>query len=265
MERPADMVLDAFASKRLIGSLSASDPSLDERRAYEVAAEVHARRMERGEQPVGRKIGFTNRTTWPQFGIWEPIWGYVYDSTVSYARDGEARVAIDPFIQPRIEPEIQLHFAETPPVTRDEAELVACIDWIALGFEIVQCPYPDWRFSAADAIAACAIHGALVVGERVPVAGLDDCAAKLRGFTVELCRNDELELTGAAANVLDGPLLAFGHLTEVLASQAGAPPIREGEVVTTGTLTDVLPVKPGETWSVTALGIELPDLSLAIE
>lgn len=265
MERPADMVIDAFASKRLIGSLSGADPSLDEARAYEVAAEVLARRVERGERPVGRKIGFTNRTIWPQFGIWEPIWGWLYDSTVSYARDGAARIAADPFLQPRIEPEIQLHFAQAPPATRDEEQLLACIDWIALGFEIVQCPFPDWRFSAADAIAAFAIHGALVVGERVPVAGIADCAEKLRGFTVELSRDGEHVLSGAGANVLDSPLAAFGHLTEVLAGQAAAAPVQAGEVVTTGTLTDVLAIEAGQTWTVTADGIELPDVSLAIE
>lgn len=265
MASPADTVLDAFASKRLIESLSAGDPSLDEARAYEIAAEVKDRRVERGEQPVGRKIGFTNRTIWPQFDIWAPIWGWVYDSTVQYAHEGEARVAVGDLLQPRIETEIQLHFAQAPPVTRDEEAILACIDWIALGYEIVQCPFPDWRFTAADAIAAYAIHGALVVGEPVPVSGIDDCAEKLRGFTVELCRNGELELTGAGANVLDGPLAAFGHLTEVLAAQPEAAPIRAGEVVTTGTLTDVLPVTAGETWSVAASGIELPGLSLAIE
>jgi 2-keto-4-pentenoate hydratase len=265
MERPADRILDAFASKRLIESLSAGDPSFDEARAYDVADEVHARRMERGEQPVGRKIGFTNRTLWPQFDIWAPIWGWVYDSTVSYTRSGEARVAVEHLLQPRIETEIQLHFATAPPVTRDEEELLGCIDWIALGFEIVQSPFPDWRFSAADAIAAFAHHGALVVGEPVPVAGIDDCAAKLREFRVELSRDGRPELTGAGANVLDSPLAAFSHLTEVLAARPEAPAIRAGEVVTTGTLTDVPPVEPGQTWSVRADGVELPASSLTIE
>jgi 2-oxo-3-hexenedioate decarboxylase len=265
MERPADRILDAFASKHLIESLSAADPSFDEPRAYDVAAEVHARRMERGEQPVGRKIGFTNRTLWPQFDIWAPIWGWIYDSTVSYVRGGEARIAVEHLLQPRIETEIQLHFATAPPVTRDEDELLACVDWIALGFEIVQCPYPDWRFSAADAIAAFAHHGALVVGEPVPVADIDDCAAKLREFTVEVSRDGRPALTGAGANVLDSPLAAFSHLSEVLAARPEAPAIRAGELVTTGTLTDVPPVEPGATWSVRALGLELPESSLTIE
>src|SRR6185436_708604 len=57
---------------------------LDLDAAYRVAAEVHARRMARGERPIGRKIGFTNRRIWDEYGVWAPIWGHVYDTT---ARD----------------------------------------------------------------------------------------------------------------------------------------------------------------------------------
>jgi 2-keto-4-pentenoate hydratase len=56
---------------------------LDEGGAYAIARAVHGRRVQRGEQPVGRKIGFTNPTTWAQYGVDSPIWGYMYDSTGS--------------------------------------------------------------------------------------------------------------------------------------------------------------------------------------
>ena len=89
-----------------------------------------------------------------------PIWGHVYDSTVRRVPTCEARVDVGHLLQPRIEPEIQLHFARTPPVTRHETAILSCIDWIAHGFEIVQSPYPDWKFRAVDSIAAFALHGA---------------------------------------------------------------------------------------------------------
>lgn len=255
------MVLDAFASRRLIGLLSDGDRSLDEDGAYAIAGEVHARRVERGEKPVGRKIGFTNRTIWAQYGVWAPIWGFVYDSTVHPRPGGDTRLAVDHLIQPRIEPEIQLHFARTPPVTRDEAAILDCIDWIAQGFEIVQCPFADWKFKGVDAIAAFAVHGALVLGTPVAVADIEDCAAKLRSFTITLSKNGARQATGGGANVLDSPLLAFAHLAEVLAKQSRFPPVQAGEVVTTGTLTQLLPVIPGETWSTRLDGINLPGLS----
>jgi 2-keto-4-pentenoate hydratase len=262
--RQADIVLDAFASKRLIGLLTDSDRSLDEDGAYAIAGEVHAHRIRRGETPIGRKIGFTNRTIWPHYGVSGPIWGHVYDSTVSYAAGGQARPDIGHLIQPRIEPEIQLHFARTPPVTNDEAAILNCIDWIAQGFEIVQCPFPDWKFRAPDAIAAFAVHGALVVGAPVALSDIEDCAAKLRSFTITLSNDGERRVTGGGANVLDSPLLAFAHLARVLAGQSRFPPVQAGEVVTTGTLTELLPVTPGETWSTTLDGINLPGLSITL-
>ena len=33
-------------------------------------------------KPVGRKIGFTNRAIWPKYGVYQPIWGTVYDRTL---------------------------------------------------------------------------------------------------------------------------------------------------------------------------------------
>jgi len=34
---------------------------------------------------VGRKIGFTNRHIWAQYGATAPIWALVYNATVLYA------------------------------------------------------------------------------------------------------------------------------------------------------------------------------------
>ena len=50
--------------------------------AYRVTQLVRKLREQRGERPVGRKIGFTNRTIWPQYNVYAPIWGYMYDKTV---------------------------------------------------------------------------------------------------------------------------------------------------------------------------------------
>jgi 2-keto-4-pentenoate hydratase len=254
-------VLDAFGSRRLIGLFSDGNPPLDQDGAYAIAAEVHQRRLGRGEKPVRRKIGFTNRAIWSERGLEAPIWGYMYDSTVQHAGEGSVQVGIKHLIQPRIEPEIQLHFARTPPVTRDEAAILECIDWIAHGFEVVQCPFADWNL---DAIAAYAVHGLLVIGSPVAVADIDDCAAKLRTFTITLARNGEQRATGGGEQVLGSPLLAFAHLTEVLASQSRFPPVRAGEVVTTGTLTDLFPVTTGESWSTALEGIDLPGMSVTL-
>jgi 2-keto-4-pentenoate hydratase len=146
-------------------------------------------------------------------------------------------MAVGHLLQPRIEPEIQLHFARTPPLTRDEGAILECIDWIAQGFEIVQSPFPDWQFRAVDTIAALALHGALVVGPPVAVAEIEDCVRKLRSFAITLSRNGVQQATGGGANVLDSPLLAIAYLAEVLAQQSRFAPVQAGEIISTGSLT----------------------------
>jgi 2-oxo-3-hexenedioate decarboxylase len=262
--KPADAILGAIDRHQLIEPLSDRDPSLDEDGAYAIAWEVHARRRERGETPVGRKLGFTNRTIWAEYGVSAPIWSHVYDSTVHYAPDGNARVTTGHLLQPRIEPEIQLHFARTPPVTHDEAAILACIDWIAHGFEIVQSVYPDWKFRSVDAIAAFGLHGVLVVGRPVAVRDIDDCVAKLRNFTVTLSSDGQPRAKGGGANVLDSPLLALAHVAATLARQTRFAPIQAGEIVTTGTLTAPQPVSPGEIWTTVLAGIDLPGSSITV-
>src|SRR5215216_3395391 len=64
---------------RQIVPFSSRLPAFSLEDAYRVTAAVRRLRETRGEIAIGRKIGFTNRTTWPDYA---PMWGYVYDRTV---------------------------------------------------------------------------------------------------------------------------------------------------------------------------------------
>jgi 2-oxo-3-hexenedioate decarboxylase len=243
---------------------SAEDPSLTDDRAYALARELHALRLARGERPVGRKIGFTNRALWAEFGVGAPIWGHVYATTLRDAPDGRAAVAVAALHEPRIEPEVQLHFGRTP-AGGDAAAILACVDHLSLGFELAHSPYAGWTFTAPDAIAGGGLHGLLVVGPRVPVASIDDPLARLATFTLELVRDGEVVSTGGGASVLGSPLLAFAHLADLLAAQDRFPPVQAGEIVTTGSLTGAPVARAGETWTTRVHGIALPDVELVLE
>jgi 2-keto-4-pentenoate hydratase len=252
----------AYEQGRSIPTFTSRDPAFDIPAAYEVAGTLHSSRLAGGEKPVGRKIGFTNRTIWAEYGVYEPIWGHVYDTSHVYAKGNRTELALGRLIEPRIEPEIVLHFKAAPPVTRDERLLLECIDWIAHGFEIVQSPFPSWKFKVADTVAVNGLHGVLVIGEPIPVERIGDCARKLRELRISLSRNGVVQDQGAGANVLDSPLLAFAHLTEVLTRLPQFAPVAACEIVTTGTLTNAWPVAPGETWATALSGIELPGLTV---
>jgi 2-oxo-3-hexenedioate decarboxylase len=109
-----------------------------EPRGYAAARVLHERRLSEGWRPVGRKIGFTNRSIWARYGVYEPIWGFVYDRTLIEAHDGEARVPLAGLHQPRIEPEIAFKLAARPRSSRPQ-ELIRSIEWVAHSVEIVQC------------------------------------------------------------------------------------------------------------------------------
>ena len=121
--------------------------------AYETARLIHELRIGEGLVPVGRKIGFTNTNIWPIYGVHEPVWAYMYDKTVTQITEDIAACFIGKYCEPKIEPEVVFHFFSTPPNNATPSELLKCIDWVALGFEIVQSHFPNWKFQAADTIA----------------------------------------------------------------------------------------------------------------
>ena len=232
---------------------------------YAAARALHERRVREGWRAVGRKIGFTNRTIWPLYGVDEPIWGIVYDRTLIRSRDDRASVPLTGLAQPRIEPEICFKLKKTPRSSAPE-ELLACLEWVAHSIEIVHCQQPGWKgVSVANSTAENGLHGRLVLGTPVPIARLPGLAAALPALEVQLRKGGQLVDRGVGANVLDSPLLALAHLVQVLAKQPEAPPLAAGDLISTGTLTDAHPVAPGETWSTEISGLEVRGLEIAFE
>lgn len=249
-----------------IAPITARRPRFDLDAAYEVAARIHQARLAEGALLVGRKIGFTNPAMWAALGVDFPVWGRVYEHSAIYDDTGEVHCRLARYVEPRIEPEIVLHFHSAPPQTRDLAGILACVDWIAHGFELVQSHYPAWQFQAADTVADNALHGTLFIGPLMDVADLGPgLIERLAAFRVELSCNGVLRETGTGANVLGSPLAALAHLLAVLAERPADEAIQAGELVTTGTLTQAYPVHAGETWSTALDGIELPGLRIVFD
>ncbi|HEX7329423.1 MAG TPA: hypothetical protein VF428_12895 [Casimicrobiaceae bacterium] len=247
----AARLIDAQDRATTLPPIAAATPGFDVDAAYEVLHEIESRRIAQGWRPVGRKIGFTNRTIWPRYGVYQPMGARVWAHTVQYARAGRATQSLAGFVQPRIEPEIVFKLAAPIAQDADARAVLAATEWIAAGFEVVQSHFPDWKFTAADCTAAFGLHAALIVGEPYPI------DAENRGAIVDLLPVFRATLrkkgvavdNGVGANVLDSPALAVAHLANVLAQHPEHPPLGAGEVVTTGTITDAWPLAPGEAWS----------------
>src|SRR5438128_4049771 len=166
MSQLAAKLLDAYDHGRQLPPLSAADPAFQVADAYRLTGELIVARQGRGERLVGRKIGFTNRTIWPLYGVYGPIWGAVWNTTLELLPAETATLTLARLMQPRLEPEIVFGLRQ-PPASDALADVVSAIDWVAHGMEIVQSPFPDWKFTAADTIAGFGLHGRLFVGPRV--------------------------------------------------------------------------------------------------
>lgn len=259
----AAQVLDAVAAGRQVAPFSERMPDFAMADAYAVTAALRRMRGDRGERPVGRKIGFTNSRMWDEYGVRAPIWGDMFHDTVADLADRDG-FDLSPLLEPRIEPEIVFGLASAPDAGMDEAALLGCIEWVAHGFEIVQSIYPSWRFAAPDAVAGLGMHGALLIGPRHPVSDTPPGGwlAALSDFTVTLTCDGEVADEGSGANVLGGPLTPLRHLVELLADDAHNPPLAAGEIVTTGTLTRALPLAPGETWATEIRGLPVEGIQV---
>ena len=262
-EAITDTVLAALSENRQVAPFSQTVVDFDLAAAYGVTALLRARRVARGERPVGRKIGFTNRTIWEEYRVFDPIWGDMFDDTVFDIAALSGDFPLSGLAEPRLEPEIVFGLGGAPTPDMDEAALLGCIAWIGHGFEVVQSSFPGWRFAASDVVAGGGLHGALLVGPRsAPGDDRDGWRQALSTFEIELYRDGELVDRGEAANVLDGPLLALRHLCGLLAADSFNPPLAAGEMVTTGTVTRAFPIAAGERWSTRVIGLPLEGIAV---
>jgi 2-oxo-3-hexenedioate decarboxylase len=254
--RRATDLLAALDARRQLAPFTTRDPGFDVSAAYRTAAELRRLRLSRGERRVGRKLGFTNRTIWDEYGVHQAIWGDMYDTTLADAAPGENAIDIAALSEPRIEPEIAFGIARTPQPGMDEAQILGCIAWAAHGIEIVQSIFPGWKFKAADTVAQNALHGRYLLGPRVPVD--PSWLGPLASFEIVLSKEGTEVDRGHARNVLDGPLSALKHAAALMKDD----PLQPGEIVTTGVVTRAFPVAVGERWSTRIEGLSLEGLSV---
>ena len=168
----ADRLSAARADAHLMAPPS-TDPHYTLTDAYAVAQIHVAAARASGATPVGRKIGFTNPVAWPNMGLNTPVWGFVYDTTVFDAASGTVTHDMRGALQPKIEPEIMFGLKAGVLGVVDPVKALEAVEWIALGFEVVSCPYPDWQFKGVDAVSSFGLHRALFVGEKRMIGATD--------------------------------------------------------------------------------------------
>src|SRR4029079_726857 len=262
---PSDIALEltaAYAERRPL-STPPSQGGLDLSTAYAVERELARIRRSEGHQTIGVKVGYANKAMWRVLKLETLVWAHMYDDTVRYADTNVATLSLAKTISPKIEPEIV--FKMKAPINAGITEAAAALEAVeslALGFEIIDCPYADWKFQPADFVGAYGLHGALIVGEPRPVtaANISEFVDQLPKFKVRLLKDGQLVEEGSGRKSLRSPALCRAELASAMAKQDGAEPLAAGDLVSSGTLTESTAIQPGATWTALVEGVDLPTL-----
>jgi 2-keto-4-pentenoate hydratase len=242
--------------------LTARENDLDLVTAYQIEREIVKLREAEGHKFVGRKIGMANWNTLKNLGLATLPWASMYDDTVLFTQDNYAEYSLTKLIAPKLEPEILMKLKSPLTAGRNNpVEVLQAVEWIALCYEVVDNPYPEWKLTPPDFVATFGYHTGLIVGTPRPIAGedlaklaeqLENCEATLTG---------ENTISGGGKNVLGSPCLSLGELATALNTQPGADTLAAGELISTGTMLPPPFIAVGQTWRVELKGLDLPPLT----
>jgi 2-keto-4-pentenoate hydratase len=242
-------------------------PGFDLDAAYAVEAKLNAQREAAGHRAVGRKVGYANKAMWRVLKLETLVWAHMYEDTVHYSKDNFTTLAVAHARSLKIEPEIVFGMRSAVATgVADAAGALASVEWVALGFEIIDCPYPDWKFQPADFVASFGLHAALVVGEKTEVSpeSILKLVNDLAQFKLRMFKGDDLIEEGSGRNSLKSPALCLAELASAIARRFPSEPLGPGELVSSGTLTAGHLTTVGDSWRVEVEGISLPALTLRI-
>ncbi|MBV2180643.1 MAG: 2-oxopent-4-enoate hydratase [Castellaniella sp.] len=247
IERLGDELYGAWTDRQVVAPLTERHPSITIEDAYHVQQRMISRRLAAGARVVGKKIGVTSRAVMDMLRVYQPDFGYLLSDMV-YA-PGEA-IPMAGLIQPKAEGEIAFILKKdlTGPGV-GISDVLAATEAVTTCFEIVDSRIRDWKIKIQDTVADNASCGVFVLGDQlVSPRGLD-----LRTCGMVFEKNGELIGTGAGAAALGHPANAVAWLANALGALGVG--LKAGEVILSGALAAMSPVKAGDSLRVSIGGI----------
>ncbi|MGX7927800.1 2-keto-4-pentenoate hydratase [Tsuneonella sp. HG094] len=211
-----------------------------------------------------RSIALGGQTVggWKVGRIWAPddarlgadrLAGPIYRDVIVEAADDSVPampIFADGFAAAEAEFMIRLAPPAGAPSPNTDAETLSWIDEVRIGIEVASSPYPG--INADGPCVTISDHGnnaGLVLGQPIP----RDSWGDLRAIEIASCVDGEEVGRKTAAEMLDGPLGAVRFLLANLASRGIE--VAEGTWVSSGAVTGVHPVAPGQTFMAAFEGI----------
>jgi len=242
-----DELYQALASCKTLAPLTSRHPDITIEDAYQIQQRMLAHRLSAGARVVGKKIGVTSQAVMNMLGVRQPDFGYLLDTMVY--NEGQA-IPANTLIQPKAEGEIAFVLKRDlmgPGVTA--ADVLRATEGVMACFEIVDSRIQDWKIKIQDTVADNASCGVFVLGDRL----VDPQSVDLGTCGMVLEKNGEIVVTGAGAATMNHPVNAMVWLANTL-GRLGVP-LKAGEIVLSGALGAMVPVKAGDNLRVTIGGI----------
>jgi 2-keto-4-pentenoate hydratase len=218
-------------------------PELTEADGYRIQDALVALHVAAGSRVVGAKLGLTSRAKQREMGIAEPIHGWLLGGM---GLDPGVPLEVGTLGQPRAEPEIAFLMArDLEGVDVSAVAVLAATEAVFPALEILDSRYRDYRFTLPDVVADQTSAGRFVLGGSLTSPRGIDLA--LTGCVFS--RNGEVVATATGAAALGHPATAVAWLVRRLAASERG--LRAGDIVLTGGLTAVAPLKPGDVVSAT--------------
>jgi len=247
IQQLGDELYDALKGCHVVEPLTNRHADITIEDAYRIQQRLNARRLEAGERIIGKKIGVTSAAVMNMLGVYQPDFGMLTDGMVY--NEGEA-IPANTLIQPKAEGEIAFVLKKDligPGVTG--ADVLAATEGVMACFEIVDSRIRDWKIKIQDTVADNASCGVFVLGDRL----VDPRSVDLNTCGMVLEKNGEIVATGAGAAALGAPVNSVAWLANTL-GRLGIP-LKAGEVILSGSLAIMVPVKAGDSLRVTIGGI----------
>ena len=242
IQQLAEHLENAELQARDVTKITDDHPDMDWDDAYAIQDQIRQRKEARGQKTVGLKCGLTSHAKMKQMGVTTPVFGFVSDYMA--CAEGSA-IRMSELIHPKVEAEICV-------VTRTALRgpgchvgaVLAAIDFVLPGVEIIDSRYRDFKFDLKSVIADNTSASRFVVGGRARHA--DDRDLRTLGGVLE--KNGEIVAMAAGAAVMGHPAAAIAALANHLGARGQEIPA--GSFIMTGGVTEAIAVEAGDSINV---------------
>jgi 2-oxopent-4-enoate/cis-2-oxohex-4-enoate hydratase len=245
--RLGDELYAALRARHTVAPITERFPDVTIDDAYAISRRLLDRRLSDGERVVGKKIGVTSEAVQRMLDVHQPDFGFLTDAMM-FASD--AAIPVSLLVQPRAEGEIAFILGRDlagPGIT--EGDVIAATRSVVPCFEIVDSRIRDWKIRIQDTIADNASSGVFVLGNDEA----DPRSLDLRACRIAVEKNGAPLSEGAGAAALGSPATCVAWLANTLARFGIA--LKAGEVVLSGSLVPLEPVRAGDRMSLVLEGI----------